>query len=204
MSSVMEPHNCTAKSPMIHRGYRRIKMGSIISKRKDKKEGLMSQMKNMTERSKSRTVSPSPSTIHTPPPRNLATTLASPTLSHEFLSFLRTLDEASCLEEGECGRADSLQFVLDLRDFEDREDDGSSHSFGCYFPATGGGLVLDNRVLWEECQLVVSLPKLSQEGRKRLGLAAECCCSELENLHILFLSQRKEPSAVCQMMSCIL
>merc|ERR1712110_986491 len=111
---VSESRNLSAEAPMIYKGKRNNckKMGSAFSKQKQKKEGLMSQMKSKTkERSTtpSRTpVSQSPSFCQTPPPRNLATTISSPQLSQEFLSFLSTLDKASGLEEDECGLADSF------------------------------------------------------------------------------------------------
>ena len=137
----------SAEASMIYKGKRKQhckKMGSAFSKQKQKKEGLMSQMKSKTERSSptpSRTVSPSPSFCQTPPPRNLATTLSSTPLSQEFLSFLTTLDKASCLDEDECGRADSFQFVLDLRALEGQEGEIPEHSFARYFSISGGGLV---------------------------------------------------------------
>merc|ERR1719381_454575 len=103
----------------------------------------MSQMKSKTELSNSAPspapVSPSQSFCQTPPPRNLATTLSSNQLSQEFLAFLTTLDKASCLDEDECGRADSLQFVLDLRALDGQEGEIPEHSFARYFPLSGGG-----------------------------------------------------------------
>jgi len=169
----------------------------------------MSQMRSKTELSPApsqKAVSPSPSFCQqTPPPRNLATTLSSPPLSQEFLSFLTTLDTASCLDEDECGRADSLQFVLDLRALEDREsDDIPEHKFARYFPISGGGLVLENRELWKECAGIVTNSRLSKTDKEMLDKAAAACCNELEPLHVIFLSQRKEPSPVCQMISCLL
>merc|ERR1712004_289177 len=102
-----------------------------FSKHKQKKEGLMSQMKSKTELSSPAPspapVSPSQSFCQTPPPRNLATTLAS----------------------NECGRADSLRFVLELRALDSQEGEILEHNFARYFPlAGGGGLVLDNQELW--------------------------------------------------------
>merc|ERR1712158_137448 len=134
------------------------------SKQKEKREGLMSQMRSKTELSPtpSQTVSPSPSFCQTPPPRNLATTLSSTPLSQEFLSFLITLDKASCLEEDECGRADSLKFVLDLRALDGKEGEISEHSFARYFPISGGGLVLENQELWKECAGIVTNKRLTE------------------------------------------
>ena len=195
---------------MIYKGKRNNckKMGSAFSKQKQKKEGLMSQMKSKTEQrspTPSRTpVSQSPSFCQTPPPRNLATTLSSPPLSQEFLSFLTTLDKASCLEEDECGRADSLQFVLDLRALDGKEGEVPEHSFARYFPISGGGLVLENQELWKECAGIVTNKRLTKADKMMLDKAASACCNELEPLHLIFLSQRKEPSPVCQMISCLL
>jgi len=169
----------------------------------------MSQMREIAENNNSPSVSPSPSmtpstSVTSPPPRNLATTLASTVLSQEFLAFLITLDEATGLEEGECGRADSFRFVLDVRALEEANEDSPPPCLGHYFNSCGGGLVLDNRMLWEECRVAVSQHPITAKGRARLALAAQCCCSELDSLHLLFLSQRKEASAVCQIISCIL
>ena len=195
---------------MIYKGKRHQhckKMGSAFSKQKQKKEGLMSQMKSKTEVSSptpSGTVSPSPSFCQTPPPRNLATTLSSPPLSQEFLSFLTTLDKASGLEEDECGLADSFQFVLDLRALDGKEGDIAEHNFARYFPISGGGLVLENQVLWKECAGIVTNKRLTKADKVMLDKAASACCNELEPLHLIFLSQRKEPSPVCQMISCLL
>merc|ERR1711962_579796 len=157
-------------SLMIYKGKRQHgkKMGSAFSKQKQKKEGLMSQMKSKTELSSQAPspapVSPSQSFCQTPPPRNLATTLSSNQLSQEFLAFLTTLDKASCLDEDECGRADSLRFVL------------------------------DNQELWKECAGIVSKKILTKVDRVMLNKAASACCNELEHDHVIFLSQRKEPS----------
>jgi len=207
---VSESRNLSAEAPMIYKGKRQQqckKMGSAFSKQKQKKEGLMSQMKSKTELSSptpSGTVSPSPSFCQTPPPRNLATTLSSPPLSQEFLSFLTTLDKASCLEEDECGRADSLQFVLDLRALDGKEGEIPEHNFARYFPISGGGLVLENQELWKECAGIVTNKRLTKADKVMLDKAASACCNELEPLHLIFLSQRKEPSPVCQMISCLL
>ena len=190
---------------MIYRSDRHTKMGANISKRREKKEGLMTQMKSKTESSPSRTVSPSQSICSgstSPPPRNLATTLASPQLALEFRTYLTLLDEAACLEEGEVGRAETLQFLLDLRALEDGVV--ADHGLGRYFPTSGGGLVLDNRELWRECREAVAGPSLGAEGRARLAKAGEKCGQELEPLHVMFLAQRKEKSPVCQIISCIL
>jgi len=196
---------------MIYKGKRQYgkKMGSAFSKQKQKKEGLMSQMKSKTELSSPASspapVSPSQSFCQTPPPRNLATTLSSNQLSQEFLAFLTTLDKASCLDEDECGRADSLRFVLELRALESQEGEILEHNFARYFPlAGGGGLVLDNQELWKECAGIVSKKILTKVDRVMLNKAASACCNELEHDHVMFLSQRKEPSPVCQMISCLL
>ena len=196
---------------MIYKGSRqhisKVKMGANISKRKEKKEGLMNQMKNKTEppSQSKKPVSPSPSLCQTPPPRNLATTLSSPALSQDFLAFLATLDTASCLEEGELGRRDTLGFVLELRALEEQDiREAKSHSLAKYFPVTGGGLVIENQMLWKECAEAVSSPALSVAGKARLAMAAEVCCQELEPLHVVFLSQRKERSPLCNVISCLL
>jgi len=192
---VSESRNLSAEdSLMIYKGKRQHvkKMGSAFSKQKQKKEGLMSQMKSKTELSSPAPspapVSPSQSFCQTPPPRNLA-----------------TLDKASCLDEDECGRADSLRFVLELRALESQEGEILEHNFARYFPlAGGGGLVLDNQELWKECAGIVSKKILTKVDRVMLNKAASACCNELEHDHVIFLSQRKEPSPVCQMISCLL
>merc|ERR1719370_2189132 len=130
----------------------------------------MSQMKSKTELSSPAPspapVSPYQSFRQTPPPRNLVTTLSSNQLSQEFLAFLTTLDKASCLDEDECGRADSLRFVLELRALESHDGEILEHNFARYFPLSGGGgLVLDNQELWKECAGIVSKKILTKVDR---------------------------------------
>ena len=44
------------------------------------------------------------------------------------LAFLTTLDEATGLEEGECERADSFRFVLDVRALEEAKEAAEAES----------------------------------------------------------------------------
>merc|ERR1719427_1899622 len=50
-----------------------------------------------------------------PPPRGLHSTLDSPTTTKEFLTFLNQMDQTTMMDEEECGRAGSLEFVLEFR-----------------------------------------------------------------------------------------
>merc|ERR1711971_1528166 len=90
------------------------KMGSIISKAKEKlqkKEGLVAQMKNKTEAG-SPSKKTSPKKLASPPPRRLSSALEAASLTRGFLTFLQNMDRAS-LVPGQSGRADTLQFVLE-------------------------------------------------------------------------------------------
>ena len=58
---------------------------------------------------------PSPSRKSpSPPPRRLSSTLETASLTREFLTFLQDLDKASLLPQNESGRAQTLQFVLEV------------------------------------------------------------------------------------------
>jgi hypothetical protein len=185
-------------------------MGVINSKRKEKKEGLMSQMKSKTEPSPS-PPAPSPAGLQPPPgppPPGLAATLASPATARRFLAFLRGLDEAAGLEEDECGRAEDLQFVLDVHGLGAEGEEGAERALGRYFPSPGAGrahgLALENPVLRAECCAAVR-PGPVAEGRAALRRAAEEKCGELEPLHGRFLGQWERQDSVCRLINaCIL
>merc|ERR1712106_1212619 len=99
---------------MIHRGFNKKKMGQTISKKKEKqkREGLMTQMKNKTlfsytlesilQISIFQDSSPSLSlqgqSSPSPPPRGLRSTLGSPTTTKEFLLFLNQMDKATMMD----------------------------------------------------------------------------------------------------------
>merc|ERR1711997_762376 len=80
-----------------------------------------------------------------PPPRGLHSTLDSPTTTKEFLTFLHEMDKATMMDEEECGRAGSLQFVLEVRDLESAEEtkkESLMKQIGeKYFHRPGEGLV---------------------------------------------------------------
>ena len=94
-------------------------MGQVISKeKKQKKEGLMTQMKSKTEQTpkpsptKTNNNAPNKKSPSPPPPRSLSSTLGSESLSEEFLVYLQKLDKDS---GGDHDREDSLKFVLKVR-----------------------------------------------------------------------------------------
>merc|ERR1712137_217922 len=102
---------------------KRANMGQIISKeKKQKREGLMSQMKSKTE---APTSSPSKAPASPsrqsppPPPRSLAASLASTSLTAELLTFLQKLDKDS---GGGTDRELTLSFVLQIRLLKKEED----------------------------------------------------------------------------------
>ena len=113
---------------------KRANMGQIISKeKKQKREGLMSQMKSKTEvciniynhhrlvkglyfqapsSSPSKTPASPSRQSPPPPPRSLGASLASSSLTAELLTYLRQLDKDS---GGGADRELSLSFVLQVR-----------------------------------------------------------------------------------------
>ena len=114
---------------------KRANMGQIISKeKKQKREGLMSQMKSKTEvciniqnhhrlvlkglyyQAPSSSPSKAPASPSRqsppPPPRSLGASLASSSLTAELLTYLRQLDKDS---GGGADRELSLSFVLQVR-----------------------------------------------------------------------------------------
>jgi len=209
-------------------------MGQTISKKKEKqkREGLMSQMRNITAFSytlesflqisifqdSSHSLSPqqpslpSPRTrgrsSPSPPPRGLHSTLDSPTTTREFLTFLHEMDKATMMDEEECGRAGSLQFVLEVRDLESAEEtkkESLMKQIGeKYFHRPGEGLVLNNNELWTRCADSCSEIKLTHEGIEHLRKAHDHCLAELDEMHLLFLQQRRDQSCVAQIISCLL
>jgi len=215
---VQNSPNLTADS-MIHRGFNKKKMGQTISKKKEKqrREGLMTQMKNKTlDSSPSLSLqgrsSPSPllqrRSSPSPPPRGLHSTLGSPTTTKEFLLFLNQMDKATMMDEEECGRAGSLEFVLKVRDLESAEDthkESLMKQIGeKYFHRPGEGLVLNNNELWTRCADSCSEVRMTQEGVEHLRKAHDHCLAELDEMHLLFLQQRRDQSCVAQIISCLL
>jgi len=215
---VQNSPNLTADS-MIHRGFNKKKMGQTISKKKEKqkREGLMTQMKNKTlDSSPSLSLqgrsSPSPRlqgrSSPSPPPRGLHSTLGSPATTKEFLLFLNQMDKATMMDEEECGRAGSLEFVLKVRDLESAEDthkESLMKQIGeKYFHRPGEGLVLNNNELWTRCADSCSEVRMTQEGVEHLRKAHDHCLAELDEMHLLFLQQRRDQSCVAQIISCLL
>jgi len=177
----------------------------------------MSQMRNITADS-SHSLSPqqpslpSPRTrgrsSPSPPPRGLHSTLDSPTTTREFLTFLHEMDKATMMDEEECGRAGSLQFVLEVRVLESAEEtkkESLMKQIGeKYFHRPGEGLVLNNNELWTRCADSCSEIKLTHEGIEHLRKAHDHCLAELDEMHLLFLQQRRDQSCVAQIISCLL
>jgi len=205
---VQNSPNLSADS-MIHRGFNKKKMGQTISKKKEKqkREPLMTQMKNKTTDS-----SPSPRlqgrSSPSPPPRGLHSTLDSPTTTKEFLTFLDQMDKATMMDEEECGRAGSLEFVLKVRDLESAPDthkESLMKQIGeKYFRQPGEGLVLDNNELWTRCADSCSEVRMTHQGLEHLKKAHDHCLAELDEMHLLFLQQRRDQSCVAQIISCLL
>lgn len=194
---------------MIHRGFNKKKMGANISKKKEKqrREPLMTQMKNKTGDSSPSTRSHGRSSP-SPPPRGLHSTLSSPTTTKEFLTFLNQMDKATMMDEEECGRAGSLEFVLEVRHLEsspETKKESIMKQIGeKYFRQPGEGLVLENNELWTRCADSCSEVKVSKQGVENLRKAHDHCLAELDEMHLLFLQQRRDQSCVAQIISCLL
>merc|ERR1719483_420183 len=199
---------------MIYRGSQKKKMGINFSKKKDKerKEGLMTQMKDKTE------MSPPPPSPP-PPPRGLQGTLTSTYLYLEFQTFLRQLDLAtsghhddSGLGEEDSGeRVTSLNFLREIRRLEEMNDPMSRQILTIeigdkFFPIGhhGNGLMLENNQLWNRCAEACRTRVLTKQGLEDLHKAHDSVLPELDDLHLLFLHQREEQSCVRQIISCIL
>lgn len=143
-----------------------------------------------------------------PPPRGLHSTLDSPTTTKEFLTFLDQMDKATMMDEEECGRAGSLEFVLKVRDLESAPDthkESLMKQIGeKYFRQPGEGLVLDNNELWTRCADSCSEVRMTHQGLEHLKKAHDHCLAELDEMHLLFLQQRRDQSCVAQIISCLL
>jgi len=221
---VQNSPNLSAES-MIHRGFNKKKMGQNISKKKEKqkREPLMTQMKNKTGFSftlesflqisifqDSSPSSPRPQgrSSPSPPPRGLHSTLGSPTTTKEFLTFLKQMDEATMMDEEECGRAGSLEFILEVRHLDsapEHKKESIMKQIGeKYFRQPGDGLVLDNDELWTRCAESCCSCTVTKQGVENLKKAHDHCLAELDEMHLLFLQQRRDQSCVSQIISCLL
>ena len=58
--------------------------------------------------------------------------------AEKFKTFLSSLDSAAGLEDGECGRADTLQFYLEVKELNNIAEADMSKFFR-FFPAETGG-----------------------------------------------------------------
>jgi len=187
-------------------------MGILLSKPKEKqqkREGLMAQMKNKTE-----DVSPSKKTpargSPSPPPRRLSSTLESASLTTEFLSFLRDLDTASLVPHNECGRAEALQFVIEVRQLINTKEDESKVSLlqemgRRYFSQSEDGrrLVLENSELWRRISEQCAKCDDVSSAQENVSRAHDSLMSELDENHLLFLQTRRQTSCVDKVM-CLL
>ena len=212
-------------------------MGQIISKeKKQKREGLIAQMKdktevrfdcriksvgrfymrincNVTELSKifhfqgssSPTKTPTRSSPP-PPPRGLSSTLTNTSLTQEFLLFLQQLDKDSGTSHD---REDSLNFVIQIRNLNTEKDDKKKtvllKQIGEKFFNPESGLVLDNTELWQRCASTCATDTCEArvQAEKNLLLAHDSVLPELDELHLLFLHQRREQTCVEKIL-CIL
>jgi len=143
-----------------------------------------------------------------PPPRGLHSTLDSPTTTKEFLTFLHQMDKDTMMDEEECGRAGSLQFVLQVRDLniapETQKESLMKQIGEKYFRRPGEGIVLENDELWTRCADSCSEHKVTHEGLENLRKAHDHCLAELDEMHLLFLQQRRDQSCVAQIIHCLL
>jgi len=189
-------------------------MGSIISKPKDnkqKREGLMTQMRSKTE-----DVSPSKKTptkrSPSPPPRRLSSTLESASLTKEFLTFLKALDKASLVPDNECGRAESLQFVLEVKQLRQTKEEKTKSSMieeigKKYFSKSEEGkrISLENSELYRRCsdQCANLSEQNMSSAEENMSRAHDSLISALDDDHILFLENRRQTSRVDNLL-CLL
>jgi len=191
-------------------------MGSIISKPKEKlqkKEGLIAQMKTKTEAESPSKKAPSPSRKSpSPPPRRLSSTLETASLTREFLTFLQDLDKASLLPQNESGRAQTLQFVLEVKQLKATEKETERvrmvEEIGRkYFSEAEDGrkLVLENSELWRRCSQQCAKCEDSAAALENLGRAHDSLLAELDENHLMFLQTRPvQANCVDKVMMCLL
>ena len=112
------------------------------------------------------------------------------------------------IDEEECGRAGSLEFVLKVRDLESAPDthkESLMKQIGeKYFSQPGEGLVINNNELWTRCADSCSEIRMTHHGIEHLKQAHDHCLAELDEMHLLFLQQRRDQSSVAQTISCLL
>jgi len=170
----------------------------------------VAQMKNKTEAgSPSKKTSPKKSA--SPPPRRLISTLETASLTREFLTFLQNMDRAS-LVPGQSGRADTLQFVLEVRQLKAAEKETERLSMleqigQKYFSQEEDGrrLVLENKVLWQRCSEQCAKCEDTTSALENLSKAHDSLLAELDEDHLRFLKIRPAPaSCVDQVMMCLL
>jgi len=187
---------------------------------KEDGQGMLKQMKHIL--SPKKPVHPPPveressqesvcSTISLPPnPKSLSETMASPRLRKEFLTFLQIQDRQAGVLDTECGRAGSLQFVMDVQELVKAGEKGETHrleveQWSHYFPRDGRpGIVLSDTHLWKECAHLVEGGEVDSQGRDLLNLARDHCVRELATLHPQFVEQRNIQTPMTKLVSCAL
>ena len=145
-----------------------------------------------------------------PPPRRLSSTLASSSLTKEFLTFLQDLDRASLVPDNECGQAEALQFILEVRELMETEEAKSKVSLleqigRRYFSPTEDGrrLALENSLLWRRCRDQCANCQDVATAQETVARAHDSLISSLEEPHLLFLQTRRQTSRVEKVM-CLL
>jgi len=191
---------------------------------KEEGQGMLGQMKHILSPKKPSLATNKPvpvqressqssicSTNSLPPtPKSLSDTLASPRLRKEFLSFLQELDSQAGVPENHCGRAESLQFVVAVRELLNAGEKCDRQivvyeDWEVYFPRDRvGGLVLPDTGLWRECAGVVQRGEVDREGRESLQLARDHCVRELTRMHPQFVAQRVTQTPMTRLVSCAL
>ena len=118
------------------------------------------------------------------------------------------MDQTTMMDEEECGRAGSLEFVLEVRHLEsaaeNRKESIMKQIGEKYFRQPGEGLVLENNELWTRCADSCSECRVTKQGVENLRKAHDHCLAELDEMHLLFLQQRRDQSCVAQIISCLL
>ena len=145
-----------------------------------------------------------------PPPRRLSSTLASTSLTTEFLIFLQELDKASLVPEEECGQADVLRFILEVRQLVQTEEEKRKVSLleqigRKYFSPTEDGrrLALENSLLWTRCRDLCADCGDVTSAQESVTRAHDSLVSDLDELHLQFLQTRRQTSRVEAVM-CLL
>ena len=104
----------------------------------------------------------------------------------------------------------SLSVFIKVRGLKDETDTRKKASLlkqiGAKYFTPENGIILGNNELWKRCAATcpTSSDTCHSEAEKHVYLAHDDVLSELDKMHLQFISQRKEKTCVDKMKLCIL